>query len=144
MTTTQVLSASASDKDTIATLMTPYLLELEQPAEYPYLAHYWQETEHRFPYLIKTSGSVAGFVLVRKTQCFEIAEFYIIPEQRRKAIGREAVAQALKRHPGNWLVSIDSNNLTGQAFWMKTLSHYLKGSPDAIPIDNRLTLTFSH
>ena len=97
--------AGIEDKETIFSLIQPYLRELSHyPNErndyldkkgfyhYPYLDAYWLETE-RFPYLLLNSNEIAGFALVRQVgKHWEMAEFYVQPEFRRHRLATSQAA----------------------------------------------------
>jgi predicted acetyltransferase len=88
--------ANIEEKQVIFNLFQPYLNELSHfPDEeieykdekgiykYPYLDHYWRESE-RYPYLLLKDDRVAGFALVRRVEeHWEMGEFYVSPEFRR-------------------------------------------------------------
>ena len=140
MTSVRVVPAGAGDESLISLLMKPYLIELGQSTDYEYLPCYWREPESRFPYLIKMADQTAGFALVRREHTVEMAEFYVTPQYRRNRTGQSAVAQLLERHPGDWTISIDASNNTGQAFWSNTLSQLLHEKPAVSHHDDRIVL----
>lgn len=117
----------------IEQLMPAYLQEMskytevpEDPAgklRYPYLPHYWQEPD-RTPYAITANNKVCGFALVRKllnpengNQYHSMAEFYVDPPARRLGIGSEAAEKVMRKHKGDWEVSVLLKNLPAQPFW---------------------------
>ena len=127
------------EKTIIHSLLQPYLDELcrftGEIAEYkdehgifqyPYLDAYWQEKE-RFPYLLVADERIAGFALVRKdNDHWEIAEFFIKPEFRRRGLGEAATLVILKKHPGLWQISYNKHNKPGQHLWIKLAEKFTK------------------
>jgi len=60
--------------------------------DYRYLDSYWRAPE-RLPLFVLAEGVIAGFALVRAIAGdWNIAEFSIRPELRRKGVGRAAIA----------------------------------------------------
>jgi predicted acetyltransferase len=137
-----LVSIAESEKETLIPLFVTYHKELtvsdsaspQLAIEIDRLNSYWSET-NRFPYFIRTtSGSLAGFVLVNdyceqqvQTPRFSIAEFYIIPEYRRKSMGSQAALQAFSKHSGFWEVRVLPDNKSGQLFWRNVITLFSKG-----------------
>src|SRR5207237_4636633 len=72
--------------------------------DYPYLDHYWVEPD-RFPFIVRVSGKLAGFVLVNKYTClpgneWSIAEFVILRRYRRPGVGGQVAGQILDQFRG--------------------------------------------
>jgi predicted acetyltransferase len=124
--------AQIEDKETIFSLLQPYLKELSlYPDEqidgldekgiyhYPYLDAYWIEIE-RFPYLLICNGEIGGFALVRKEGAhWEMTEFYIKPEFRCHGLGTECATEILRTHPGKWMIEFNTHNRAGKKLWYK-------------------------
>ena len=108
--------ASVEEKETIRSLLQPYLDELSRfPDEeadyrdgaglyhYRYLDAYWTDAE-RFTYLLRVGGEIAGLALVRKAVeaggHWEMAEYYVKPEFRRRGLGESAGTEILRTYPG--------------------------------------------
>lgn len=69
---------------------------------YKYLDHYWTE-EGRYPFFIRVSEKLAGFVLVREHDRLEdssvkrsIAEFFILRRYQKQGIGRIVAKQNVR------------------------------------------------
>src|SRR3990170_3553365 len=105
----EIKLAKISEKETIKNLLQPYLTELsvfpdEDPDYkdrngtylYPYLDAYWKEKE-RFPYLMYCEEQIAGFALVRvrveDDGLWEIAEFYVLLEFRRRGLAMTCITE---------------------------------------------------
>lgn len=124
--------AKIEDKETIFSLLQPYLKELSLYANeevdcpdergvyrYRYLDAYWLE-RGRYPYLLMSNRKIAGFALVRQEGShWEMAEFYVLPEFRRRGIALSSASQVLKNHFGEWRMEFNNNNKAGSALWHK-------------------------
>jgi len=127
-----VTRANIHEKEIIRALLQPYLDELSSfPDEnpdykdendiylYPYLNAYWQENA-RFPYLLYGDGKLAGFALVRQDgEHWEMAEFYVLPEFRRRGLGTACAREIFKKHPGDWRIGFNKHNLASRNLWRK-------------------------
>ena len=99
---------------------------------YLYLDHYWTEPG-RYPFLIRVSGRLAGFVLVRTLDsddargAHSIAEFFILRKYRRQGIGQAVAQRIFDMFSGTWRVHQEAANLRAQAFWRTVISRYTRG-----------------
>lgn len=127
--------AEAHEQKKVSSLMTPYLLELGASPDYPFLAFYWSDRD-RFPYLFrKEPNDVIGFALVRRlpeTGRFEIAEFYVVPSQRRTHSGSAAFGALLRLHPGGWSLSVLPTNQAALNFWRSAIKEISGQDPEII------------
>jgi predicted acetyltransferase len=120
----ELAAASLSDARLIESLLDDYLRELSEhrdvpvgatdSARYPYLDAYWSEPG-RHAFLIKRSGDIVGFALVRDpastgSAIHQLAEFYIKPESRRSGIGHHAVLAIWEKFPGEWELQVHAQN----------------------------------
>ncbi|MCO5217666.1 MAG: GNAT family N-acetyltransferase [Thermomicrobiales bacterium] len=137
MSSVTIQPAMESDKPAIGEMMNDYIADLARYTPispnhegryiYPRLDEYWLYPGTRFPFLIYAEGSLAGFVLVSREsrledeQAMNIAEFYVLPEERQKGLGFEAAQQILRRFPGRWEVAVLATNTTAIAFWTKVI-----------------------
>lgn len=130
-----VSRAEAHERQRLESLMTPYLLELGASPDYPYLAFYWSDQD-RFPYFFRgDSNDIIGFALVRRLPeagRFEIAEFYIVPSQRRAHSGSAAFRALIKMHPGDWCLSVLPANKTALNFWKSAIKETCGCEPDIL------------
>jgi predicted acetyltransferase len=94
---------------------------------YPYLDLYWREPG-RLPFLIRTDGRIAGFVLVNQwfvsgqpgDHC--VAEFFVLRKYRRTGLGTAAARRLFDGLPGWWEVPVAHYNAAAQQFWRKVLA----------------------
>ncbi|MEZ4519510.1 MAG: GNAT family N-acetyltransferase [Chloroflexota bacterium] len=129
------------EKSILAALMQLYMYESTAYTDddinpdgtytYYYLDHYWQE-EGRFPFLIYSSGRLAGLALVRTLEFgedpyYQLAEFFILHKYRRQGVGRTAAVTLFNRFQGRWEVQQEAGNLAGQAFWRRIIGDYTAG-----------------
>ena len=84
--------AGLDDRELLRQLLAGYLFEFDGRTEpYPSFDAYWEDPQ-RLPLLIEADGEVAGFCLIRILDGgWSIAEFSVVPEQRRAGVGRAAV-----------------------------------------------------
>ncbi len=99
---------------------------------YKYLDQYWTEAD-RHPFLIRASGRLAGFVLVRtgdsssQEPVRSMAEFFVLRKFRRQGVGREVARRIFDMFPGRWSVPQVEDNYPAQVFWRKVISEYTSG-----------------
>jgi ribosomal protein S18 acetylase RimI-like enzyme len=125
--------AGTSDRGALREELSAYLLEFAELervpapspeqglAAYRWFDLYWS-SEDRLPFLIRASGSVAGFCLVRVMDGgWNIAEFAINPAWRRQGVGGQAVnalARAAKQAGADHLrADVHAWNHRGLSFW---------------------------
>ena len=99
---------------------------------YRYFDHYWTEPG-RHAFIVKVSGRLAGFAMVRaigddeSERVHSIAEFFIMRKYRRQGIGTTVARRILDMFPGRWRVAEEETNTPAQAFWRKVISRYTLG-----------------
>jgi predicted acetyltransferase len=83
-----------------------------------------------FPWLIEVQGLPAGFALIGNRQLatamgmdaeFYLHEFHVAAGYRRQGIGRAAIEQLGRIHPGVWALVVLSENQAALRFWNATL-----------------------
>jgi predicted acetyltransferase len=97
---------------------------------YRALSLYWSEP-HRYPFLIRTDGKLAGLVLVKKgseisgeDDVWDMAEFFVIRGCRRRGIGTKVAHDVWNRLPGRWEVRVLHSNVSAQQFWAKAVATF--------------------
>lgn len=124
--------------DDLFALVPRYVEELDafdplEPAGSGYVEamreRYESDDEERELFWILVGGDRAGFLLSRRyadwpggeRDMASVAEFYVLPEHRRRGVGRAAVEAWLRLHRerGTWLVEADvmQGNAAARAFW---------------------------
>ena len=136
-----ILEAVHSEKPILEELMQLYLhyfSEFEEVPlnesgryDYQYLDLYWQDDD-RHPFIIRVNNNIAGFVLVNKQIFMEeadssIGEFFIVPNFRRRYIGKKAAFHIFDKFPGCWEVRQTSQNSSAQSFWQSVIHEYTDG-----------------
>lgn len=139
---TELIVAHKEDEIIIANLLQFYIYDFsefiggdvnETGLYEPYtdLANYWNEGDRKFPYIIKSGGKYAGFVLVKKMESnkdgYTIAEFFIMRKYRRTGIGRNIAKQIFNGSKGEWEVFQRETNKPAQEFWVSVINEYTKG-----------------
>lgn len=88
------------------------------------LKKYWKNNP-RWPYLLLADGNVAGFCLLRyfpgEPGTFDIDQYYVSKEFRRRGIGGISLKQLVERHPGRWLIRVLKTNNTAMIFWLNAI-----------------------
>lgn len=144
----ELVTALLSDKPKLAKLLDQYLQELSEyreikvgatcAADYFYMDLYWMEPG-RHPFLIFSNDQLAGFILVwvqsnTESPLARVAEFFIIPEQRRKGVGRKAASKVFSLFPGHWELQVHSRNQAALAFWDGCIRQNAKSEPEVSQI----------
>jgi ribosomal protein S18 acetylase RimI-like enzyme len=90
--------AGPEDREQLRQLIADYLFEFDgRTGPYPDFDSYWTDPE-RTPFLVEADGKAAGLCLIRvRDGGWSIAEFSVIPAQRRSGIGRAAVDELAER-----------------------------------------------
>jgi predicted acetyltransferase len=118
-----VRPAKESDRELLRRLVAEYLFEFDgSTGPYPYFDAYWDEPE-RLPFLIEANGTVVGFCLVRvRDDCWSIAEFSVLAEQRRAGVGRaavDAIAELARAAESTHLeAKVHPSNRAALPFWL--------------------------
>ena len=100
---------------------------------YPRLPLYFSEPDRRFPFLIRTGGDLAGFVLVTRgsplgeASDLDVAEFFVLRRHRRAGVGRQAAVRLWDRMPGHWIVRVADCNRAALPFWTGVIAAYTGG-----------------
>ena len=149
--------ASQSDAATLANLLQLYIHDLSAVFpdvelgpdglfRYDQLALYWSQPEYRFPFLIRSGGSLAGFALAKRgspasddPNVLDVAEFFVARRFRRGGVGREAARLLWNSLPGKWTVRVSEANKAAVVFWAQTVPDLVRnanvsllpGSPNA-------------
>ena len=138
----EINPASFQDKAVLRQLMELYLYDFSEFDQadvdehgyygYWYLDNNWTE-EERSPFLVRVSGKLAGFVLVRRINepgqpvTHAISEFFIMKKYRRQGVGRQVARLIFDRFPGLWQVCQEEANLPAQRFWRQVIAEYIHG-----------------
>ena len=93
--------------------------------EYPWLDDYFVEPE-RFPFFILNNDQLAGLALVRlrEDDIWEMSEFFVSPEHRRRDVGAEACKLLFQKSAGTWEIGEDQRNTKAIQFWRNIIEQY--------------------
>ncbi|MGH2760669.1 MAG: GNAT family N-acetyltransferase [Actinomycetota bacterium] len=88
--------------------------------------------EERYEYLVRMSGSLAGFALVLPIPSFRdpdetvwhMGEFFVMRKYRRLGVGEHVATTLFDRFPGTWQVAESDVNTGAQAFWRDVIGRY--------------------
>jgi ribosomal protein S18 acetylase RimI-like enzyme len=120
---THLRPAAAADRELLRRLLADYLYEFDgSTAPYPHFDAYWAEPE-RLPFLIADDDALAGFCLIRVLdRGWQVAEFSVLPEQRRGGIGRDAVEELAARARASGASHLEAkvhpDNREALPFWL--------------------------
>ena len=101
--------------------MAPYRgYELDEHGTIPYryLDHYFLHAD-REACFVRHDGNLAGFTMTRALEGGErdVAEFFVVRHHRRCGVGACAAGAMFRRHPGDWVLTVDAANAPAAAFW---------------------------
>lgn len=110
--------------------------------EYKWFDNYFIDKD-RFAYFIKQNNNILGFVMINsnlkvKHDCpaQTIAEFLILPQYRKKHIGKIVAYKVFDTYSGEWEVEPMDNNAGAYEFWKKIISEYTNSNYKAYKLDN--------
>lgn len=140
--------SSPQDREWVRAVYRDYLSELSESSSssgvFPVLGE-WAEREDEFlagwfadpgahPFVILSDGQRAGFALVARPPAFprsavefRMAEFFIVPEARRRGVGALAAALLFARFTGDWEVLEDTRNRPALQFWRRVIARETSG-----------------
>ena len=100
----------------------------------PELLARWFADDSSHPLIILKNDKPVGFALVsrpprhqRDSIDFRLAEFFVVADQRRLGIGKEAAALIFNRFGGTWEVNEFQYNKPAIRFWRSVVSDYTNG-----------------
>lgn len=100
----------------------------------PDLLARWFTDDSAYPLLILKNDKFAGFAVVSRPAMgqrdkidFRLSEFFIVANQRRLGIGRDAANLIFHRFAGRWEITEFQSNRTAVAFWRSVLNAYTGG-----------------
>lgn len=152
----EVTQTSIKEKTILRNLMQLYLYDFSGIDggdvdntglfSYRYLDHYWTESG-RYPFLVRISGHLAGFALLRKGTYFSerdqvgepgmtTAEFFVMKRYHRQGVGSHVAIQLFNRFKGRWEIAQALTNSSGRAFWRAIIAEYTGGNYTEISLDN--------
>ena len=98
--------------------------------EYNWFENYFTDND-RSAYFIKQDNNLLGFVMINsnlkvKHDCNAqtIAEFLVLPQYRKKHIGKAVAYKVFNTFSGEWEVQPMENNNSAYEFWHKIIKEY--------------------
>lgn len=147
--------ATQEDKPRLWTLLQSYLGELsawygDQPDRtgtypYPWLDSYFTDPD-RAALFLQEGGETAGFALVNRFSALgespdhAMAEFFLLPERRRKGLGLAFARELFRQHPGSWEIKYHRGNPAARGLWDKATAPY---SPKSTALGEETVLSFT-
>jgi RimJ/RimL family protein N-acetyltransferase/predicted acetyltransferase len=137
--------ATTAEIPTLRRLMQLYLYDLATVADWDVggdgtfgdtevIERFWGFAMGRHALLIRASGQLAGFVLLREGSYYgepgtrEISEFFVLRRYRGQGVGERAAIAAFDRFVGPWEVREFAGNVPAQRFWRTVIRRYTGGS----------------
>ena len=134
--TLSVRVVASCDHAHVANMVRDYLAEIAPQLDPPNanrIARFWTNPNRRAYGFYDAENALVGFALIRILQdgTHEMSEFCIAPSHRRRGLGRDALRQVLRRHPGDWRLGLAAGSVQAAAFWSSALRIYdpIKGPP---------------
>ena len=134
--------AHLDDRELLRRLLADYLFEFDGRTEsYPYFDAYWSEPE-RLPFVIEKNDRVVGFCLIRVLDgAWSIAEFSVMPDERRNGVGRaavEAVAERAREQGVAYLeAKVHPDNREALPFWLAIGFSEVEGPDTGVAVTRR-------
>lgn len=145
----EILPATDADSAIIGNLARYYYYDMAEHAGWPfpddglfdatdYIGPYWGRPApaepwpaawRGHPFLVRVDGNPAGFALVKQTGegHFDMGEFFIGRQHRRRRVGQQAAAHVFDLFTGIWEVREMLTNLAAQKFWNRIIADYTGG-----------------
>ena len=146
--------ATQEDKPRLWTLLQSYLGELsawygDQPDRtgtypYPWLDSYFTDPD-RAALFLQEGGETAGFALVNRFSALgespdhAMAEFFLLPERRRKGLGLAFARELFRQHPGSWEIKYHRDNRPAGALWSRAAEPF---RPRVTALGEEVVLSF--
>lgn len=146
----EVVPATTEQEPVLANLLELYAhdfsdffdLKIRADGRFGYepLPLYWRESG-RFPFLVRVSGDLAGFVLVQQgsqvsgdRETWDVAEFFVLRGYRRHGVGVRAAHHLWRMFTGRWEVRVAEKNVVARKFWQLAISEFT-----GMPADSAFT-----
>ncbi|MCE7010555.1 GNAT family N-acetyltransferase [Kibdelosporangium philippinense] len=144
--TVELTPVAEPDKPVLANLVQLYLYDFSEIRDdlklsphgtfiYRYLDTYFTEPD-REAYFIMADAELAGFAMVRSDVdddgSWNVAEFFVARQYRRRGVATEAARSLFALHPGEWTLTFDHANKPAVVFWRSVATEpYIEiGLPD--------------
>jgi predicted acetyltransferase len=136
----ELIPATPEHESILANLLELYIhdfsefLSIELGADgrfgFPDLQLYWRDP-NRYPFLVRIDGNLAGLVFVTRgpgiannETVWDMAQFFVVRNYRRRGIGTRIAHEVWKRFPGQWEVRVMESNLPALQFWQRAVTEF--------------------
>ncbi len=135
----KLIKVEANQKELLFNLFQKMLYEMTQfydnPIDEKGIIHYGYFDEYftdpkRIAYFIYQDDTLVGFLMIHPYSYFDypvdynLAEFTIFPQFRRRGYALAAVAQLFEMHQGTWEIKFNTKNTKAQNLWLKITKPY--------------------
>jgi predicted acetyltransferase len=110
----------------------------------------WFADDSSHPLILQKNDKPIGFALVsrpprnqRDTIDYRMAEFFIVPAQRRTGAGRDAAALIFSRFAGAWEITEFLYNKPAVAFWRSVVGQFTGGRFKEQTVHGEVRQTFT-
>lgn len=110
--------------------------------EYKWFENYFTD-DNRSAYFIKQDNNILGFVMINANlkvthdcNAQTIAEFLVLPQYRKKHIGKTVAYKIFDTFSGEWEIQPMGNNIGAYQFWEKIIKEYSKDNYKIHTLDN--------
>ena len=100
----------------------------------PDLLARWFSDDSAYPLVILKNDQAVGFAVVSRPPLgqrdkidFRLSEFFVVADQRRLGVGRDAANLIFRRFAGRWEITEFQRNKAAIAFWRAVLNGYTGG-----------------
>ena len=148
----RLVTALEKDRDLLWNINQKYLYEMtnyyDDPMDEHGNYHYGHFDEYfsdpkRTAYLLYDDDTLIGFAMLNPYSCigkspdYTMAEFTVFPAYRRKHLAFDVVNAILNKHPGQWEIKYNENNLAAKHLWSKVSAAY---SPEVFRLNGEETV----
>lgn len=92
----------------------------------PNIGYYWKE-----------NSKIVGFSIVEYIDDYsEIVDFYVIPDYRKKMVGKNMAFAVFNKHPGSWRVRQILGSELATKFWRRVIGEYTNENYTELQIEN--------
>ena len=144
----EIVPATDADYATVRNLARFYMYDMAEHAGWPFAANgdfdigdafepywgrrrasqQWPSDWKGIPFVAQVNICPAGFALVigkrEEPAVYDMGEFFIARQYRRREIGRRLACAMFDRFAGEWIVRQLLTNLAAQKFWRRIVSDY--------------------
>lgn len=92
----------------------------------PNIGYYWKE-----------DSLIVGFCIVESMDGYsEIVDFYVIPDYRKRLVGKNMAFAVFNQHPGPWQIRQILGDELAKKFWRRVIGDYTNEKYTELQIDD--------